>query len=209
MNAPFMATVWDGGKTRPRYLASLGGVYTVPEWVPQEITDRFPTIPIDWTAIQATLVTGPPGTAAPSAQMLDWAEVEARLRDWAQTGPEDYPGERQALRAAAQILEAFILPGPNPAAAHGTGCHHRGHARQDGRSLSDLFTASRSTFLPWGGQIGRTILSLVRRILSGGLPIRSDRILARRIVSTDRSSRDHSGAAIARCMGQSVTYAAF
>ena len=106
-SAQLMATVWDGGKTRQRYLASLGGVYTVPEWVQQEITDRFPTIPIDWTAIQATLVTGPPGTAAPSAQMLDWAEVEARLRDWAQTGPEDYPGERQALRAAAQILEAW------------------------------------------------------------------------------------------------------
>lgn len=106
-SAQLLATVWENGKTRQRYLASLGGVYTVPEWVQAQITSRFPTIPIDWPAIQATLVQGPPGVPPPSAAMLDWAAVESRLREWAQTGPEDYPGERHALRAAAHILETW------------------------------------------------------------------------------------------------------
>lgn len=106
-SAQLMATIWQDGKTRQRYLASLGGVYTVPNWVQQQITDRFPTIPIDWAAIQAALVQGPPGSPPPSAAMLSWAEVEARLRDWARTGPEDYPGEHEALRAAAHVLESW------------------------------------------------------------------------------------------------------
>jgi len=106
-SAPLLATVWKNGNTRQRYLASLGEVYTVPEWVQARITSRFPTIPIDWPAIQATLVPGTPGVPPPSAAMLDWAAVESRLREWAQTGPEDYPGERHALRAAAHILETW------------------------------------------------------------------------------------------------------
>ena len=80
-SAQLLATVWENGKTRQRYLASLGGVYTVPEWVQAHITSRFPTIPIDWPAIQATLVQGPPGVPPPSAAMLDWAAVESRLRE--------------------------------------------------------------------------------------------------------------------------------
>ena len=106
-SAQLMATIWHDGKTRQRYLASLGGVYTVPDWVQQQITDRFPTIPIDWTAIQAALVQGPPGSPSPTAGMLSWAEVEARLRDWVRTGPEGYPGEHEALRAAAHVLESW------------------------------------------------------------------------------------------------------
>ncbi len=106
-SAPRMTTVWQNGKTRQRYLASLGGVYTVPEWRQQQISERFPTVPIDWVAIQAALVQGPPGNRPPSAAMLGWAEVEMRLRDWARTGPEMYAGEREALRVAARVLESW------------------------------------------------------------------------------------------------------
>lgn len=106
-SAQLMATVWHDGKTRQQYLASLGGVYSVPEWVQQQITERFPTISIDWAAIQAAVVQGPPGNQPPSAAMLGWAEVEARLRDWARTGPEMFGGEREALRIAAHVLESW------------------------------------------------------------------------------------------------------
>ena len=106
-SAQLMATVWHDGKNRHRYLASLGGVYTVPEWKQAQIQQRFPGIPIDWAAIQATLVQGPPSGPPPTAAMLDWAEVEARLWEWARTGPEGYPGEHEALREAARVLESW------------------------------------------------------------------------------------------------------
>jgi len=106
-SAQLMATVWEDGKSRQRYVASLGGDYSVPTWRRQQISARFPTLTIDWTAIQAAVVAGPPGAVPPSDEMLDWAAVEERLRAWALTGPEGDSGERRALAEAARVLASW------------------------------------------------------------------------------------------------------
>ncbi len=105
--AQLMATVWVHGKSRHHYLGSLGTGFTVPEPVRARITTRFPTIPVDWEAVNRALAAGPPGAPAPSPAAWHWAEVEWLLEEGSQTGPADYPSERQTLRAAAHVLREW------------------------------------------------------------------------------------------------------
>ena len=105
--AQLMATIGDHGKQRQQYLGSLGAEYTVPEPVKARITARFPTLTIDWDAVNRTVAAGPPGTPPPSPAAWDWARVEWLLEDWSQTGPSAYPYESQALHHAALILRQW------------------------------------------------------------------------------------------------------
>ena len=105
--AQLMATVWDHGKSRHQYLGSLGAVYTVPEWVRTNIAARFPTLSVDWEAVNRALAAGPPGDKAPSPAAWDWAQVEWLLEEWSRTGPAIYPDERPTLRLAAHVLREW------------------------------------------------------------------------------------------------------
>lgn len=105
--AQLFATVWEHGKSRHQYLGSLGAVYTVPEWVRDGITARFPAIKIDWNAINRALVVGPSGDPPPSPKAWNWAQVEWLLEEWSRTGPVWYPDERAALRSAAHVLQQW------------------------------------------------------------------------------------------------------
>lgn len=102
--AQLMATVWDQGKSRQQYLGSLGAEYTVPPHRRRQITARFPTVPIDWDAINRTVAAGPPGTPPLDRTVWTWAEVEWQLEAWSQTGPVGDVYEQRALQAAAMVL---------------------------------------------------------------------------------------------------------
>lgn len=95
-SAQLMATVWEDGKSRQRYVASLGGDYSVPRGGANK--SRRGSRPSPSTGRRFR---------PPSDEMLDWAAVEERLRAWALTGPEGDSGERRALAEAARVLASW------------------------------------------------------------------------------------------------------
>ena len=102
-----MTTEWVDGKSRQRYLASLGGVYAVSGSLRAAIAAQYPDVVIDWAAIDCALAVGPPGSQPLPATAWDWAYVEHLLREWAATGPEVFPNERATVQAAAAVLQAW------------------------------------------------------------------------------------------------------
>jgi len=105
--AHLMITEWVQGKSRQRYLASLGGAYAVSGSVRATIEARYPDVAIDWAGIDQALAAGPPGNAPLSPLAWDWSQVEHQLREWAATGPAVFPNERGTLLAAAAVLQAW------------------------------------------------------------------------------------------------------
>ena len=59
-NAHLMVTVWVEGKSRQRYLGSLGGVYSVQTATRAAFEARYPDLVFDWAAIDHVLAAGPP-----------------------------------------------------------------------------------------------------------------------------------------------------
>ena len=107
-SAQLMATVWHDGKNRHRYLASLGGVYTVPEWKQAQIQQRFPGIPIGSTpkietispcAFPLDTITPTWETLPPTWQAMDRGGYSV-LGD-GQDRPAAGPASRLPLRAAS------------------------------------------------------------------------------------------------------------
>ncbi len=105
--AHLMTTEWVTGKSRQRYLTSLGGAYAVAASVRTAIEARYPDVVVDWAAIDRALAAGPPGSRPLTPDEWNWAQVEHRLRDWATTGPEGFPNERATLLAAAAVLQSW------------------------------------------------------------------------------------------------------
>ena len=101
--AQLLATVYDHGRSRQILLANLQGAYAIAPSLQQEITTRFPTLSIDWTAVNRTLALGPPGTPPPTPRQRTWLEVAEALRTWADQHAV-FPSERQDLLAAATVL---------------------------------------------------------------------------------------------------------
>lgn len=105
--AHLMATVWEQGQSRQRYLGSLGGAYTVSRPVRDRITAQYPTLDIAWDAVNEMLAAGPPGTPPLPSAVWDWATVERHLDQWSETGPVATVYEQQTLQAAARILREW------------------------------------------------------------------------------------------------------
>ncbi len=109
--AQLMATVWEDGHSHQQYLGSLGAEYTVPSHRRDHITARFPTVLIDWDAINQAVATGPRGTPPLNPTALTWATVEWQLEAWSETGPALDRMERQALHLAALVLRNWRARG--------------------------------------------------------------------------------------------------
>ena len=58
--APRLATVWDDGRPRQLLLTHLPG-YAAPVARREAIAARFPTLTVDWAAVDRALAPGPPG----------------------------------------------------------------------------------------------------------------------------------------------------
>ena len=105
-NAHLMVTVWVEGKSRQRYLGSLGGVYSVQTATRAAFEARHPDLVFDWAAIDHALAAGPPATPSLPPDAWDWATVEHTLRTWAASS-EGREWERSALETAADVLREW------------------------------------------------------------------------------------------------------
>lgn len=105
--AHLMTTEWVQGKSRQRYLASLGGAYAVSASAQAALEARYPDVLFDWAAIDHALAAGPPGSHPLTPEAWTWAAVEHHLRDWAMTGPLEDPHQRATLLAAAAVLQSW------------------------------------------------------------------------------------------------------
>lgn len=113
--AQLLATVWDSGRSRQVLLANLQGAYAAPASLRAAVTARFPTISVDWAAVDRALAAGPPGTPALTLAQNTWATVAHDLRTWALA--TEVPSERRVLEAAAAVLThwlATVPPAPPP-----------------------------------------------------------------------------------------------
>lgn len=104
-SATLLASVYQNGKSRQVLLAALGTGYRVPTDVRKSVTEQFPTIFVDWAAINRAMATGPPQSMPLSTIQISYLEVENCLREWAnQACP--YAEEAKILIAAANVLTA-------------------------------------------------------------------------------------------------------
>jgi len=105
-SATLLTTVYEQGKSRQVLLAALGGGYRVPTGVREDVTERFPTLFIDWNAVNREMAKGPPRGTPLTQKQLTYLEVEQQLQKWATQG-SPFPSESQQLLAAANILSAW------------------------------------------------------------------------------------------------------
>lgn len=112
--AELLATVYDQGRSRQILLANLRGADAVSASQQALITHRFPTLAINWSAVNQALAVGPPGSAPLTPAQHDRWQVEDALRGWAQH-PDLWPDERRALQAAAAALTAWRARSATPA----------------------------------------------------------------------------------------------
>jgi len=102
-SATLLATVYEQGRSRQVLLAALGGGYRVPTGVREDVTERFPTLIIDWNAVNRAMAKGPLGSTPLTEKQLTYLDVELHLQKWAkQASP--YPRESKQLLAAANVL---------------------------------------------------------------------------------------------------------
>jgi hypothetical protein len=83
-------------------LAPLGCGDRVPTGIREYVTERFPTVTVDWAA----MADGPRYEGPITEEQLNYLEVENRLRDWADS-VKSYPGESRLLLAAANLLSSW------------------------------------------------------------------------------------------------------
>jgi hypothetical protein len=101
-----IATVYENGRSKKITLANLQEFY-VPEWIKQEVAEKFPGIKIDWLAVDRALAQGPPDilTKGTPPEHLDMATIEHYLRKWADDiSKTNRIKDAGYLRAAARIL---------------------------------------------------------------------------------------------------------
>ncbi len=101
-----IATVYENGRSKKITLANLREFY-VPEWVKQEVAEKFPRIKVDWLAVDQAIAQGPPDILTKSAppEHLDMAAIEHYLRKWADDISKiNRTKEADYLRTAANIL---------------------------------------------------------------------------------------------------------
>ncbi|MGD0857083.1 MAG: hypothetical protein ABSA18_14990 [Dehalococcoidia bacterium] len=54
-----VATVYENGKSKKIILANIHDFY-VPEWVKEEVATKFPSVRVDWLAVDQAIAQGPP-----------------------------------------------------------------------------------------------------------------------------------------------------
>lgn len=111
--AQLLATVTDQGRPRHLLLANLHGAYRTTPSVWQQVAQRFPTVVVDWAAIDRALAQGPATAPAATAQQMVWAETAHRLMEWATNPQYGEPPERAVLAHAADILTGWQSTRPS------------------------------------------------------------------------------------------------
>ncbi len=102
-----LATVYENGRSKKITLANLHDFY-VPDWVKEEVAEKFPGIRVDWLAVDRAIAQGPPDllTENTPAEHLDMATIEHYLRKWSDDlSRTKRPKEAEYLRATAYILK--------------------------------------------------------------------------------------------------------
>ena len=107
--AQLLASVWEDGRSHQILLTNVPG-FAAPVALRAGIAARFPTLTVDWAAVDRALVAGPPGRPALSPQARTWAETAHDLRTWALT--TDVPRERTDLERAARVLTLWATRVP-------------------------------------------------------------------------------------------------
>ena len=74
--AQLLATVTDQGRPRHLLLANLHGAYRTTPSVWQQVAQRFPTVVVDWAAIDRALAQGP--ATAPAAPKRKFSSSSSR-----------------------------------------------------------------------------------------------------------------------------------
>ena len=111
--AQLLATVTDQGRSRHRLLANLHGAYRTTPSLRRHVAQRFPTIVVDWAAIDRALAQGPATAPAPTPQQLIWAETAHQLLEWATNPPYRDAAEHAVLTHAAAILTGWQSSRPS------------------------------------------------------------------------------------------------
>ena len=105
--AQLLATVTTNGRPRHLLLANLHGAYRTTPSLWHQVAQDFPSIVVDWAAVDRALARGPAaGPPATPTQML-WADVAHQLMEWATNPPCGDPQEHAVLRHAADILTGW------------------------------------------------------------------------------------------------------
>jgi hypothetical protein len=102
-----IATVYENGASKKIILANIHDFY-VPEWVKQEVAQKFPNIKVDWLAVDRAVARGPRNflTKDTPSEHVDMATIEHYLRKWADDLTKTKrPKEADYLRTTAYILK--------------------------------------------------------------------------------------------------------
>lgn len=102
--AQLLATITVDGRPRQRLLANLQGAYRTTPSLQAAVSRAFPTIPVDWAAVDHALAVGPPTAPPPTPNQLCWADTAHQLAVWAAENATDDPRERRILQDAAEVL---------------------------------------------------------------------------------------------------------
>ena len=106
-SATLLATVYDQGRSRQILLAALGSGYGVPTGIRESVHERFPSLSIDWNAVNEAMAKGPRNAPPLSETQLSYLEAEQQLRAWATQESPAFPGEKQQLLDAANVLRSW------------------------------------------------------------------------------------------------------
>jgi hypothetical protein len=101
-----IATVYENGRSKKVTLANIPDFYA-PEWLKEEVAEKFPGIQVDWLAVDRAIAKGPPDflTKNTPTEHIDMATIEHYLRKWADDlAKAKRPKEADYLRATAHIL---------------------------------------------------------------------------------------------------------
>jgi hypothetical protein len=106
-SATLLATVYEHGRSRQILLAALGSGYGVPTGIRESVHERFPGLSIDWNAVNEAMAKGPRNAPPLSETQQSYLGIEQQLRAWAVQAPPTFPGERQQLLDAANVLRTW------------------------------------------------------------------------------------------------------
>ena len=102
--AQLLASVWRDGRSQQVLLINLGGAESVTPNMQEVVAERYPSVPVDWDAVERELNKGPC-----SATRRDIRAALCTLATCAQDAQlsED---EQRILEDAAQILRNISMP---------------------------------------------------------------------------------------------------
>ncbi len=111
--AQLRASVWEDGRSRQMLLTHWPG-FAASVALREAVAARFPTLAVDWAAVDRALAAGPPGCPALTPTARTWADTAHDLRTWALT--TDVLRERTDLELAARVLThwATRVPASSP-----------------------------------------------------------------------------------------------